>query len=510
MPSLPGFQQHFKISSGANAKQIRNFVSIVYIGYAVGAALSFFINDRIGRLSSFRLYIVIWIVGQLVATFSPGLPGLYAARIISGLGIGPLTVTGPMSIVEIAPMEIRGLLTAWFVIAMGMSLFVSIFTVYGVLIHVSARRLQYQTVWFAPCIFMLFCIVASFFACESPRWLLMVGRRDDAIKALVRLRGLPADHPRVEMELEEIETSVQKSSWESGAGDDSHHYSSSIIGVFKETFTVPSNIRRVQQSIISYALAQLSGANSVTSYFVPILTIMGLGGGTTRSLFLTGMYGMSKLFFCLIASFFFIDALGRRKSLFIGITIQMLSDIYIGIYIKYKQEHAVSTASSEAAIAAIFIHAFGYSVGKSFPPSNKCNVYGSLNRTFADNIYYNKGLLILPYVFGGELWPNRIRSFGGAMGQTFHWLFIYGFQFGLPSLLAKTNNWGAFIFFAGWCFIALFYVYLMVPEIAGLSVEEIETIFKGPWFNAYKRSKRSATTIGSIEGGESKDLDTQM
>lgn len=69
-------------------------------------------------------------------------------------------------------------------------------------------------------------------------------------------------------------------------------------------------------------------------------------------------------------------------------------------------------------------------------------------------------------------------------------------SYGTPSLLDKTDNWGAFIFFAAWCFIALVYVYLMVPETAGLSVEEIEEVFKGPWFNAYKRSKRPGTFVG--------------
>ena len=53
--------------------------------------------------------------------------------------------------------------------------------------------------------------------------------------------------------------------------------------------------------------------------------------------------------------------------------------------------------------------------------------------------------------------------------------------FALPSLLSRTNNWGAFIFFAAWCSVALLYVYLLVPEIAGLSVEEIDRIFNGPW-----------------------------
>lgn len=82
----------------------------MYLTAGIGAGLSFFINDRIGRLWSLRLYLVIWVAGQFIATFSGGhLGALYTARFVCGLGIGPLTVTGPMSIVEIAPYEIRGL-----------------------------------------------------------------------------------------------------------------------------------------------------------------------------------------------------------------------------------------------------------------------------------------------------------------------------------------------------------------------------------------------------------------
>lgn len=111
------------------------------------------------------------------------------------------------------------------------------------------------------------------------------------------------------------------------------------------------------------------------------------------------------------------------------------------------------------------------------------------------------GLLTLPYVFGGELWPNRIRSFGAALSQTFHWLFHYAMTFALPSLLNRTNNWGAFVFFAAWCAGALLYVYLLVPEIAGLSVEEIDRIFKGPWLAIGKRS-RSQDSPSVLEGQE--------
>ncbi|KAI9926523.1 hypothetical protein MW887_004291 [Aspergillus wentii] len=465
--SLSSFEQQFGISSKSGANSTRNFVSLVYIGDAVGAALSFFINDRIGRLWSYRLYTSVWIIGQIVAMFSPGASGLYAARIISGLGIGALSVTGTVSIVEIAPAEIRGLLTAWYSVCMGIALMTATFCVYGIELHMGSSRLQYQVVWFSPCIFMFLWIVASFFLCESPRWLIMCGRDEEAVQTLSTLRCLPSDNPRVQTEIESIHHSLQSE------GHDTGNRSSfgNMISIAQETFTDLSNLRRFQQALIMYALAEFSGGNSVTNYFIPILEVAGLSGSSTHNLLLNGMYTLAKFVFSLAASFIFIDFFGRRTSLFFGITLQMVSDIYLAAFIKVLNDNNkdVPRSASEAALAAIFIHALGYSVG----------------------------LLTLPYVFGGELWPNRIRSFGAAVSQTFHWLFHYAMTFALPSLLSRTNNWGAFVFFAAWCATAILYVYLLVPEIAGLSVEEIDAIFRGPWIMARRRK-----TIPSVLEGQ--------
>ncbi|EKG17319.1 General substrate transporter [Macrophomina phaseolina MS6] len=303
----------------------------------------------------------IWIVGQLIATFSSGhLGALYTARFISGLGIGPLTVTGPMSIVEVAPHEIRGLLATWFSVVMLLSLTVSCFVVYASFLHIAPSTLQYQVVWFVPCIIIAVIIAASFFVMyESPRWLMLRGREEEALQTLVALRGLPAHHPRVASEIADIRAQIESEHARYGGAADS-----GMKAVLRETFLVRANLRRVQQSCLCYILAQLSGANSVTSYLVPILTMIGQGGSTDRSMFLTGMYSMAKFFYTLIASFFFVDALGRRKSLFVGIVVQMVSDIYIGAFLKHKQAGAVAPGSSEGAIAAIYIHGFGYAVGK--------------------------------------------------------------------------------------------------------------------------------------------------
>ncbi|OQE12471.1 hypothetical protein PENVUL_c001G10255 [Penicillium vulpinum] len=424
--SLPGFQNAFGITSATHPTEVSNFISFVYIGAGVGAALSYFLNDRIGRLWSFRWYMVIWIMGQVIATFSSGnIRALYAARIVSGLGIGALTVIGPVGIVEIAPSEMRGLLSAWFSVVMLLSPTLSVFVVMGVYLHIASSYLQYQVVFFVPTIIVALIILGSFFLSESPRWLFLVNRSEEGIEALVALRGLPATHPCIAAEIEDIRNQIE------------------------ETFLVPSNLRRVQQTLISYALAHLSGANSVTSYLVPILEIMGLGGGTDRSLFLTGI-------------FFFIDLMGRRKSLFTVATLQMVSHIYIAIYIKYKQSVLVSTSASKVAIAAIFIHGFGYAVG----------------------------LLILPYVFGAEIWPTHLRSFGSAMSQCFHWLFFFAINKSTPSLLAKTDNWGAFLFFAAWCLIAIIYAYFVILETAGERLEHFDEIFEQPLWKAYRGTKR--------------------
>lgn len=296
--------------------------------------------------------------------FSPGASGLYAARIISGLGIGALSVTGTVSIVEIAPAEIRGLLSAWYSVCMGIALMTSTFCVYGMELHIPKSHLQYQVVWFSPCIFMALWIAASFILCESPRWLVLSGRDDEALSTLVKLRQLPGDHPRVQAELLAIKESIRS---EGNINDSENRPSLQIIRVAKETFTKPSNIRRVQQALIMYALPQFSGGNSVTNYFVPILEVAGLAGDSTRNLFLSGMYTVAKFIFSLFASFLFIDALGRRNSLFTGIIFQMASDIYLAVYIKVQQDNGASYGASQAGLAAIFIHAFGYAIGKTIP-----------------------------------------------------------------------------------------------------------------------------------------------
>jgi hypothetical protein len=95
---------------------------------------------------------------------------------------------------------------------------------------------------------------------------------------------------------------------------------------------------------------------------------------------------------------FFIDLVGPRKSLMLGISVQIICHSFLAGYLKIYQIHKahMGKASTDAALAFICIHAFGWAIG----------------------------LYSLPYLFGAELWPNKIRSFGGASSQCFHWLLL--------------------------------------------------------------------------------------
>ena len=117
--NLSSFKTSFHLTPTKNPDTVSNLISFVNLTAGVGAFLSYLINDRVGRIWSLRIYEVLYIAGSLISTLSYGNIGaLYAGRLIAGLGIGALTVIGPMAIVEIAPRASRGLMTLWFNVAM--------------------------------------------------------------------------------------------------------------------------------------------------------------------------------------------------------------------------------------------------------------------------------------------------------------------------------------------------------------------------------------------------------
>lgn len=156
----------------------------------VGAVATGWMADKIGRRMTNLLFCVISMVGvgvQFASTSSGSLPILTAGKAINGLSIGAWLVIGPLYASEVAPLKLRGWLTAITNIVQfsGTLLFTGVIYKLGPMNHANAYVLPFALQWAVPSIVIL----TVWFWPESPVWLVRMGRIDDAKASLRRLHG---------------------------------------------------------------------------------------------------------------------------------------------------------------------------------------------------------------------------------------------------------------------------------------------------------------------------------
>lgn len=132
------------------------------------------------------------------------------------------------------------------------------FATWGSSLHIAPTDAQ----WLVPnsmhLMFAGVILILSFFAKESPRWLIKVGRHEEALQGLSQLRNLDANHPYVTSEIIDINDQLNRER-EATMG-------TTWLGPIRELFTSKANLYRIQLSIMSQLLGQWSGANSITIY----------------------------------------------------------------------------------------------------------------------------------------------------------------------------------------------------------------------------------------------------
>ena len=214
------------------------------------------------------------------------LGAIYAGRFIAGLGVGQTPVVGPVYIAEIAPASIRGLCTCIFTGFVYLGIVLAYFTNYGCQINLGdtthARWLVPTSlhIMFAGIIFLL-----TFLQLESPRFLIKVGKREQALETLSKLRGLPVDHPYVIDEITTIDVFFQEEKEATlGMGK---------LGVVKEIFTIKRNAYRLFLTNLAQLLACFSGGSAITVYAPDLFKLVGITGHE-QSLFSTVIFGIVK------------------------------------------------------------------------------------------------------------------------------------------------------------------------------------------------------------------------
>lgn len=438
----------------ANLKS--NIAAMVQLGSIGGSLLAMYTVDRLGRIRALQQVCIIWIIAAIIQITSKNVGQLYAGRLIEGFAIGQTTTIGPLYTAEVAPPQIRGMCGCIFAGAVYFGIMMGYFANYGTALHMLNTS---QVQWIAPTSIKIvlagLIFIGSFLLCvESPRWLVKVGKVELAAQNLSKTRHLPPDHPYIVGEVADINELIAiEQEAISGSG---------VFDKIREILTVKSvRYRFFAVATMSQLLGQWSGANAVTIYSPELMGFAGYKG--VERLKMTAVLGVVKFISAYASAFFIIDFLGRRKALYTGITLQMISILFFAIFVTVVPNAtedvplpltASEDRAAKAALASLYLSGVGWTMG------------------------FNS----IQYLLGSEIFPLRIRSFAQSAIMVLHFANQYGNSKALPKMLLSMHKFGAFYFFVGIMAISLFWAWFFVPEVAGRSLESMEDIFSLPWY----------------------------
>ena len=382
-------------------------------GTVLGSLLGGWPTDRFGRRATLLWVGVLYVLSALGCGFANGISMFIAARFIGGVGIGISTVAAPLYISEISPPAYRGRLAGMFQfnIVFGILVaFASNFLLKGV--GENAWRWMLGVAAFPSLLYTVLCFGIP----ESPRWL--IGRRGDRAAGLRVLQLIEPDASAAQLEAQANEILA----------------ASSVRAVSSRFWTAGLRVPILLAFLIAF-FNQLSGINAVL-YFAPrIFEMTGLAAKT--ALLQSVGIGVTNLIFTFVG-LWLIDRLGRRTLLYIG-SFGYIASLGLTAWAFFTQHFAIVPACIFAFIAA---HAVG------------------------------QGAVI--WVFISEIFPNRHRAEGQALGSSTHWIFAALLTTFFPKMVTVFAPGYVFLFFCGMMVLQLIWVKFMVVETKGVPLEQIQ------------------------------------
>ena len=369
-------------------------------------------SDRYGRLGCLRALGILYVLSALGCAFSWNWYALLCSRFLGGLAIGGSSVIGPMYIAEIAPAAKRGRLVGFF----------QFNVVFGILLAYLSNFLVAQAGFGANEWRWKFGVAAIpaagfFFALfgipQSPRWLVKVGRLEEARDTLVRIGETEPDR-----ELREIQDTV---------GTEHGRKSEPL---FQMRYRKP-----IFLAITIGMFNQLAGINAILYYLNDIFERAGFSRVSSNAQAVA--IGLTNLIFTMIAMSI-IDKVGRKKLLLTG---------------------AVGTGACLAGVAAIF------AMGRHE------DLLLWLLVAYIAFFAFSQGAVIWVYI--SEVFPNRIRAKGQSLGSFTHWIMNALISAIFP-VMAKTSGAAPFVFFAVMMAVQFVVVLTMYPETKGVTLEDME------------------------------------
>lgn len=382
-------------------------------GTVIGSLCGGWPADKFGRKPTLLGVGVLYIISAVGCGFAWDVASLTAARFLGGLGIGISTVAAPLYIAEISPPAYRGRLTGMFQFNIVFGIIVAFVSNYFLRdIGENAWRWMLGVAAFPSLLYTIFCFLIP----ESPRWYLV--RKGDREAGLRVLQLIEPEAPRSRIEAEAA--AIEAASADNGV---------------KERFWTWRLRRPILLAFLIAFFNQFSGINAVL-YFAPrIFELAGLG--TKAALLQSVGIGITNLIFTFVG-LWLIDRLGRRTLLYIG-SVGYITSLALTAWAFFTQHYSIVPPCIFAFIAS---HAVG------------------------------QGAVI--WVFISEIFPNRQRAEGTALGCFTHWICAALITTFFPTVVTAFAPGYIFAFFSGMMVLQLIWVKTMVPETKGVPLEEMQ------------------------------------
>lgn len=447
-------------------------VSILSVGTFFGALAAPFISDKFGRKWTIIISsLVVFNLGIILQCASTSIPLLCAGRCIAGLGVGLISAVVPAYQAETTPKWIRGAVVSCYQFAITIGLLLASCVNQGT--HNIKSSASYRIPIGIQFVFSLILGGGMFFLPETPRFFIS---REDEVKAkdsLRRLRRLPIDNQDLIEEYEEIKYAYEFEKLAGGATW-AHVFSSKN-----------RQLRRLIMGMTIQALQQLTGINFIFYFGTTFFQRAGIQNAFVTSL-ATNIVNMGMS----IPGILLVEIIGRRKLLMSGSVVMSVSQIIVAI---------VGVASS----------------GKA---ANQCLV--GFTCIFIAGFAATWGPLCWAVV--SETYSLNVRQKSIALCSASNWLFNWAIAYATPYMVdpGKGNaNLGSKVFFIwGGCnAIGGIFVYTMVFESKGLSLEEVDEMYLNVQ-HAWKSSEfvpsehvfRSNRSTSSIKKAELDQFEEQI
>ncbi len=388
--------------------------SALLLGCLLGAAGASLIGDRIGRRKSLLISAVLFAASTIAAALASTVLIFSIGRLIGGLAIGLASVLTPVYIAEVAPARNRGRLVSLNQLAIVVGILIAYVVSWGL---AGLGDTSWRWMLAVAAIPAVAFFIGLLFIPESPRWLISNRRRDDGKRVLSRIYGPEqAEHQTLLVE-------------EAAAGEQ---------GTWAEVFA-PAMRRPLIVAVGLAILCQITGINTVLYYGSIIISEHVKGETASTALMANVIIGLTNLV-CTLIAIRCLDRWGRRTMLLTGSAGMTISLVLFAIL------YGISGISPLVVLACILCYTgfFAFALGP------------------------------IPWVVISEIFPNKIRGRAASLATSTLWTSTLIITFTFLTMVHALRVTGTFGIYAVLCVVTFVFIWTMVPETKGKTLEQIQ------------------------------------